>query len=233
MGFTLETVVPWGRSYDEYVDMFDLSEADLGLRILGCGDGPAGFNATLTRRGGTVVSFDPIYAFDAGQIEERIAATFGTVMAEMERNQADYVWEQIASVRELGRLRMEAMRIFLDDFEAGRKEGRYIAGELPAFPFADGSFDLALCSHFLLLYSDHFSAQFHRQAIEAMLRVAREVRIFPVLTLDGRPSPHLEGIVEYFSGLHYDVGLRRVGYEFQRGGNTMLQIQQAPGNVPA
>jgi len=40
MGFTLAKVVPWGRSYDEYIRMFSLTEADLGLRILGCGDGP-------------------------------------------------------------------------------------------------------------------------------------------------------------------------------------------------
>jgi len=34
MGFTLDTVVPWGRSHEEYVAMFDLSEAELGRRIL-------------------------------------------------------------------------------------------------------------------------------------------------------------------------------------------------------
>ena len=58
MGFTLEKVVPWGRSYEEYLCMFDLSETDLQRRILGCGDGPAGFNAMMKQRGGRVVSFD-------------------------------------------------------------------------------------------------------------------------------------------------------------------------------
>lgn len=48
MGFALDKVVPWGRSYEEYISMFDLSEADLQLRILGCGDGPAGFNSVLS-----------------------------------------------------------------------------------------------------------------------------------------------------------------------------------------
>ena len=61
MGFALEKVVPWGRSYDEYVAMFGLTEVDLKSRILGCGDGPAGFNTELTRRGGHVISIDPIY----------------------------------------------------------------------------------------------------------------------------------------------------------------------------
>lgn len=92
MGFTLEKVVPWGRSYDEYVSMFGLTEVDLGLRILGCGDGPAGFNSALTKRGGSIVSIDPIYAFDATQIRSRIAATYETVMAQMCKNQNDYVW---------------------------------------------------------------------------------------------------------------------------------------------
>ncbi len=68
MGFTLEKVVPWGRSYDEYVSMFDLSGIDLGLRILGCGDGPAAFNTVLTKQGGNIVSIDPIYVFEAEQI---------------------------------------------------------------------------------------------------------------------------------------------------------------------
>jgi len=79
MGFTLDKVVPWGRSYEEYVAMFGLTEADLTLRILGCGDGPAGFNAELTRRARTVVSVDPLYRFDASQIRGRIHETYEAV----------------------------------------------------------------------------------------------------------------------------------------------------------
>jgi hypothetical protein len=32
--FTLDHVVPWGRSFDEYRRMFGLSEADAQLRML-------------------------------------------------------------------------------------------------------------------------------------------------------------------------------------------------------
>jgi hypothetical protein len=49
--FTLDLIVPWGRSFDEYRQMFALTEADLGGRLVGCGDGPASFNAEATRRG--------------------------------------------------------------------------------------------------------------------------------------------------------------------------------------
>ena len=60
VGFRLDEVVPWGRSFDEYVAMFALTEEDLQRRILGCGDGPASFNRGVTERGGDVVSVDAI-----------------------------------------------------------------------------------------------------------------------------------------------------------------------------
>ena len=46
-------------------------------------------------------------------------------------------------------------------------------------PLADDSFDLALCSHLLFLYTDHLDAAFHIAAVQELLRVAGEVRIFP------------------------------------------------------
>ncbi|MHB8315971.1 MAG: hypothetical protein ACYDCW_09590 [Acidithiobacillus ferrivorans] len=90
MGFTLDKVVPWGRSYDEYVSMFGLSEDDLTLRILGCGDGPAAFNSLLTKCGGSVTSVDPIYAFDAAQIRTRVAEAYDIVMTQARKNQGNY-----------------------------------------------------------------------------------------------------------------------------------------------
>lgn len=225
MGFTLEKVVPWGRSYDEYVSMFGLTEADLGLRILGCGDGPAAFNSVLTKQGGNVVSVDPIYVFDAEQIRRRISETYETVMAQMRQNQSDYVWEAIPSIEQLGSLRMSAMETFLADFGAGKDEGRYIPGELPSLPFESEKFDIALSSHFLFLYSAHLSAEFHLQALQEMLRVAREVRVFPLLALDGNLSPHLDFVSNHLASHAFNVEVQPVPYEFQRGGNEMLVIK--------
>ncbi len=171
--------------------MFDLAETDLKLLILGCGDGPAGFNSVLTKRGGTVISVDPIYAFDAAQIRTRISETYETVMAQIRENQNDYVWDAISLVEELGCVRMSAMDTFLSDYESGKNDGRYIAGGLPSLPIESGKFDIAFSSHFLFLYSAQLSAEFHLRALREMLRVAREVRVFPLLALDGAPSPHM------------------------------------------
>jgi hypothetical protein len=59
----LREIVPWGRSFEEYRRMFALTESDLAGRTIGCGDGPASFNAEATAAGHAVVSCDPIYSW--------------------------------------------------------------------------------------------------------------------------------------------------------------------------
>lgn len=39
--------------------MFALSDGDLQLKILGCADGPASFNAEASRLGHSVIAIDP------------------------------------------------------------------------------------------------------------------------------------------------------------------------------
>jgi hypothetical protein len=112
----------------------------------------------------------------------RIDAMYEEVVSQTRQNQAKFVWNNIQSPDEPGKIRMAAMQTFLRDYEQGKAEGRYIVGTLPNLPFERASFDLALCSHFLFLYSDELSLTFHQQSIDAMCAVAREARIFPLLT---------------------------------------------------
>jgi hypothetical protein len=227
--FTLQTVVPWGRSFDEYRRMFALSDHDLNGRILGCADGPAAVNAEATRRGARVVSCDPLYAFTADEIRGRIAATAHDIIEQTKHNRDEFVWDEITSIEHLHRLRMEAMDAFLADYDAGRHEQRYVAGAAPSLPFVDGSFDLAVCSHFLFLYSEQLGQQFHEEAIVELCRVADEVRIFPILALGGAASPFIAGTSEHLRRLRYSVNIERVPYEFQRGGNEMMRIRNHEG----
>ena len=225
--FTLENVVPWGRSFDEYQRMFALTAADLASRILGCGDGPASFNAEATIRGHRVISCDPLYQFSTAEIQQRIADTYPVVMAQTRANAAHFVWDAaIPSPDALGETRLRAMRRFLADYEPGKSAGRYLERALPELGFEAGSFDLALCSHFLFLYSEHFDAEFHVRAITEMMRVAREARIFPLLGLDARPSPHLGTVMDGMERMGLRAEIVAVPYEFQRGGNQMMRVRQ-------
>ncbi len=225
MSFTLEHVVPWGRSLDEYVAMFSLSEGDLKKTVLGCGDGPASFNAELTEGGGRVISVDPIYRFSADEIRKRIDATHDKVLRQVRENAREFVWKRIRTVDELGRTRMRAMSRFLTDFTADGEICRYVNAELPFLPFRKNEFDIAVCSHLLFLYSEQLSFDFHLQAIEELCRVACEVRIFPLLELGARKSRHLAGVVRTLEEHGFQLSIEQVPYEFQKGGNQMLRVR--------
>ena len=227
MAFTLKKVVPWGRSYGEYLAMFALSEKDLGKRILGCGDGPASFNCVMKRRGGRVVSVDPIYRFGADEIRGRINETYEEVMEQTRENKDEFVWRHISSIDELGKVRMSAMDDFLADYESGLEEGRYVDASLPALPFEDREFDLALCSHYLFLYSEHLSEDFHVRSIKELCRVASETRVFQLLELGSKKSRHLDAVVSRLEKDGLTVIMEKVPYEFQKGGNQMLRVMAA------
>ncbi len=222
--FTLDEVVPWGRSFDEYRQMFALTKRDCEGRILGCGDGPASFNAEGTRGGCTIVSCDPLYRFDGAAIQTRINAAYDQIMAQMRTNMREFVWTSIPSVDALGQLRMQAMQTFLSDYDAGTVQRRYIDAELPHLPFETATFDLALCSHFLFLYATQLTSDFHRAALEELCRVAREIRVFPLIELGGMPSPHVEPMRAHLVSRGFEVSIETVDYEFRRGGNQMMRV---------
>jgi len=222
-------IVPWGRNFDEYSRMFDLNASELCLQILGCGDGPASFNFECNQRGGHVTSIDPLYCFSLETIQKRIDETYEEVLGQTRTHQDKFVWDIISSPDELGQIRMEAMRRFLDSYEAGKRDNKYIPGELPVLPFPDRSFDLALSSHFLFLYTDNLTFDFHLASIREMLRVAHEVRIFPLLDVNANESRYLHGALESFK--EYLPEIRKVNYEFQLGGNKMLILKNAERKI--
>lgn len=220
----LTEVVPWGRTLEEYRLMFDLSEADLKGQILGCGDGPASFNAEMTALGHSVVSVDPLYQFSGAEIRQRVQDTYETVISQVRQNSQHYVWKTFADAEALGKARLDAMEQFLLDYETGKAEGRYRAQSLPKLDLSEKPFDLSLCSHFLFLYAPLLSADFHVASVVEMLRVSAEVRIFPLLTLGGEPSPFLDTVIEELSLRGFEVQVEPVAYEFQKGGNQMLRV---------
>ncbi|MGD0909887.1 MAG: SAM-dependent methyltransferase [Candidatus Acidiferrales bacterium] len=224
MAFKYEEAVPWGRSFSEYRRMFHLTNDDLCKGILGCADGPASFNAGMSREGHRVISCDPLYQLTADQIKQRIDATYEEVIGQTRRNQEKFIWDIISSPDDLGVLRLEAMRDFLADYEKGKKDGRYNPAELPKLPFAPSSFDIALCSHFLFFYSDSLSLAFHQQALDELCRVAHEVRIFPLVTYNAEPCSFITPMVDRLNKQGRIVSIEKVPYEFQRGGNMMMKI---------
>lgn len=221
----LDDVVPWGRSLDEYRALFALSDEDLDGAILGCGDGPASVNAELSALGGCIVSCDPLYAFGVAEIAARVEEASATMLPHLEATRDDYVWTRFADPADLHRHRLATMHRFCADLDTGREEGRYVAAALPDLPFGDARFDLSLCSHLLFLYSEQLTYDLHLAATLELCRVAAEVRVFPLLDLSCRRSPHLDRLLVDLGTRGVEAVVVSVTYEFQRGAHDMLRLR--------
>ncbi|GJL66675.1 MAG: SAM-dependent methyltransferase [Nitrospirales bacterium] len=227
MAIKLAQVVPFGRSLGEYQAMFALSPHDRSKRILGVGDGPASFNAEMTALGHGVVSVDPLYELTGQDIQRQFEAVVDGIMAQVISTPADWVWTYHASPAALRANRIAALETFLADYDLGKFQQRYVIGELPKISqLPNMSFDLALCSHFLFLYADQFNLEFHQAALMDMLHMAPEVRVFPLMTLQGQRSAYVEPLRRYVREQGCEVGIQPVRYELQRGGNEMLWIRR-------
>ncbi len=225
MAMKLERIVPFGRSMDEYRKMFALADKDLDRTIIGIGDGPASFNAEMSALGKSVVSVDPLYVFSAAEIEEQFYAVLDNITGQVRATPGDWVWSYHRSPEHLRENRVKVLNAFTADYENGKTQGRYVVGELPALDFERNRFNLALCSHFLFLYSNQLSYEFHRAAVVEMLRLAPEVRIFPLLTLTLTVSPYVQPLIDELRAEGVSVSVETMDYALQRGGDKMLRIQ--------
>lgn len=105
----------------------------------------------------------------------------------------------------------------------GKAEGRYICHELPdKLVYEDNYFDIGLSSHFLMMYTS-LGYDFHIAAMTEMLRVCREIRIFPIVDLDANKTDLAEKVIEHFKK-NYSVRVEKTEYEFQKGENKLLII---------
>lgn len=64
---------------------------------------------------------------------------------------------------------------------------------------------------------------FHIASITEMLRVCKEVRIFPIVDLDAYETELTGDVIRYFQK-DYKVSVAETEYEFQKGGNKLLII---------
>jgi hypothetical protein len=59
-----------------------------------------------------------------------------------------------------------------------------------------------------------------------MCRVAKVVRVYPLLSLDGRLSQHVSGVLRYFNEHGYEAALQPVAYQFQKGATDMMCLRK-------
>jgi len=218
-------VLVTSRSFDEYVAMFDLDPAALPASILDCSGGVAGFTAEAGRLGATAVAVDPAYGLTRDELAVLGSADLerGSAIADLYPDRFTFDWYGDPERRVT--LRKSALAQFLMDLAT--HPDRYVAGQLPQLPLRDNVFDLAVCSHLLFTWADQLGLEWHRAALLELVRVAREVRVFPtVVQGPGEPVPFWDELMADLASGGLRTERRRVPYKFQVGADTMLVVSR-------
>lgn len=227
----LDRIAFIGRTYYEYVHMFDLDEHMLKeARVLDCPSGASSFTAEGVRRGHDIRACDLLYSLGHAELLDKACADTAYALEQAHKVEDLYDWGFYGSAKAHGEERLRALMKFSAGFREGAGKGRYIAAELPRLPFKDGSFTVVLCSHFLFLYGDRLSFEFHLACIEEFLRVGDEARIYPVLGVDAMRYPRLDDLIISLKAKGFMARERHVPFEFMKGGNKMLKITRASGS---
>jgi uridine kinase len=222
-------VPPWGRNAEEYEMFFALENVPSTARVLDCGGGPASFTAEWSRQGHFVVAADPAYQLSAAQIAADFEPTAVRMLDGMRKAYGRFNWDHYKSPEDVLERRRTALRKFVQDYGSPEKVGCYVASLLPDLPFAADSFDLVLCAHMLFLYAEEFSLEMHIASLQEMLRVGREVRVFPLLNMQGERSIHLDPCMKELAAMA-TVEIVPVPFEFRPGDSNMLRLTRRPCN---
>lgn len=217
-----------GRTYFEYLRMFDLDESFLaGGPVLDCPAGPSSFTAEARERGLSVTACDVLYNTPPGVLADKGREDIQHTFQKVDEVPQLYVWKYYKDREEIISLRRRALERFVEDYPSGTRARCYVHAELPRLPFPDRAFNVVLSSHFLFLYSDRLSMEFHMASLLEMVRVSsREVRVYPLQGLDARPYPHMEKILSRLRSEGISAGIVPTPFEFQKGANKMLKLKR-------
>ncbi|WEG14509.1 SAM-dependent methyltransferase [Pullulanibacillus sp. KACC 23026] len=223
----LERIIFIGRTYEEYLDMFLLSGEELqGKRILDCPAGACSFTAVGNKSGLDITACDIAYYHSFEDLKNKGLQDINHAMENMEKAKSNYKWNYFNDIEDLRKHRLSALQDCANNME--KNSERYIPVTLPSLPFKDEEFDILLSAHFLFMYADRLNDQFHRETLNELLRVTKEeIRIFPLVDLEGRRYEPLDKTISFLVGIGCTVEEVKVPYEFQTNANSMLKIKKA------
>lgn len=220
----MRKLVLWGHHIDEYREMFDLSPTDMETSILEYGCGPSAINAELTELSQKIVSCDPLFNLDKDTLYSKASLVFADMVARLMKDRKIFDFSRYGNAELLIDERREGIAKFFADYEKGKKEKRYQGVNDYGLPFPDFSFDFALSSHYLFADLDDQDVEFHLRVIKELARVAKEVRIFPLIDRYNQPSPFLGPVLLGLQQDNFGTEVREVAYHLQPSGNAMLRV---------
>jgi hypothetical protein len=225
MSLELDNILITGRTFEEYTAFFDLDTPSLkAKKVLDCPSGASSFIAQAKEHGIEAQGSDILYRLPIDAIKKQGLKSIEKIYEDTAWMN-DFNFEFYGSIEQHRGYREEALAKFCQDYNPNE----YSYNELPHLNFEDNAFDLLLSSHLLFVYDDRFDYDFHKRSILEMLRVAKEVRIFPLVNFKNSRveeeqnfSPLVYQIIEELQA--YQCEIINVDFEFQPRANYMLKI---------
>ena len=216
----MRKVVLWGHQPSDYKEMFALEDDDLHKKILEFGCGPSAVNADLAN----VTSADPLFVLDKDTLTSKISLLFAEMLKEIQLHADRFNFKAQGGLERIVWKRKLGIETFLADYESGLEEGRYVPVRASNLDFSHFQFDYALSSHYLFAGLDDQSIDFHVDIISELARVAKEVRIFPLVDRHGEVSEFLGPVLLQLQNKNFGTEVKDVDYSLQKTGNAMLRV---------
>lgn len=190
-------------SFQDYTAMFALNKQDLGKKIFDYSDGIDSFNAEMHADGREVISSSPFYQTPPAQVVIALAK----ILPRLEPNaQAKKIIDK-----------------FSHDYTLGKQQKRYLDEVLPHLSFKPFQFDLALCAYHFFLQQEQNLDYYLAAALE-LARVAKEIRIFPLINAQNQVSPLLGPLMLRLQQHNFGVEVKQVAYQKEEKSSAMLRI---------
>lgn len=188
------------RSYEEYIQMFNLQESDLSRgMVLDIAAGGSSFTADAIGRGYEAIAVDPRYGSGIQAWVQEAAEEIETSTAKLAKLEEYFDWSYYGSLDNHRNGRRASLERFSAHINESVGTSRYVNGRLPDLPFQDDQFSLVLCSHFMFLYANQFGHEFHINSVLEMIRICRpggQIRIYPLISLSWEPYSELDQLME-------------------------------------
>lgn len=201
---TDKRISAWGLGLTELRSMFHLRAEDLSKDILMVGDEGTSFAADLREQGGKVRSLDPTYELTPNEMRQRFyknATTFERVIHRQYRSSTP---ERLGHIIDA---RREAWQRFMADYEQPVHAQYYLSSSYRHLPFSSQRFDISLCLIAMLVPNDEGELHEALNAMREQLRVAREVRCFPIISRQNTYSKHLIPVLSHLEGEGYQPSI--------------------------
>ncbi|WP_226665264.1 class I SAM-dependent methyltransferase [Metabacillus litoralis] len=217
------------RSFKEYQDMFMLDEHLLKTgKVLDVASGASSFISELNKNGYKGIAVDPLYHLSVDEMVQFGEKEMLIANEKLETIKDSLAWDYYRNLTQHKEIRNQSFQQFIESYTLERGK-TYISAALPNLPFADDSFSLILCNHFLFLYQNQFDLEFHKQALKEMIRVLKKggtMRIYPLVGFKNELYPHLDTLLKEIKTNNIHFELHNTNFRFLPNATHFLQINK-------